>query len=1006
MHRVQTRFALPRLPLILAVAAAVTVSLAGPALPGERPGIAIEELFPDARFDPAIPTIEAIAGIRPGERPLRHGELLAYLRALDAASPRATMGVYSATHEGRPMVWFAVSDEATVADLEGFRRAHADRVDPRGRSAADDAAALEGAKAVAWMAYGIHGDELSSTDAAAALAYRLVAGEDERAQAMRRGLVVLIDPCENPDGRERYLAMTTAFAHKTPNPDTEDLSHTAVWPWGRGNHYLFDLNRDWISMVQPESRRTTVIASWNPQLMVDSHEMGSHDSYLFSPSRHPFNPFLPASNQAWAARFAADQASALDRHGYPYYTREWNEEFFPGYGSAWAQYLGAVGILYEMSGTEGTLVKRRSSGVRTFGEAVEHQVTSSMANLGTLLENREALLADFVADRRAFIARAGDGEPAAWVLSRRPDPQRSDRLVELLRAQGIEVLRGFSGCAELRGLRDSRSGASVDTGELGDDCWLVPLDQPAAPLARNLLDPHLPMNAEFLSEEREYQERGKGTRLYETTAWSLPFAFDVHAYWTAETPGKEGWHEGPFDVVPWHPFEADPAAVAFLISGHGDRSTAVLADLLQRGLEVRVAEKPFAVGGRDWKTGALLVRREGNPDDLESQLTEVAERHAVEITAVTTAKAEQGPDLGGNRFRPLVEPRVGIFTGWPVSPSSYGELWHLLDEELGLRFNGLDLGRFNRVDLSRYNVLVFPPVWGGYRASIGEGGVKKIKQWIEGGGTAIGIGGGADFLSDEATGITRTRPRRQALEQYPPVVLGLPAEQALIAGTFRAVGLRAPAESKKSDDDGDGGKSGGKGKKSAAPESAAASPYDVAPLLGAGARPFVAGYEQGTPASAEPVDLATWLRPFLPPGKGKPSKEDLERADGRLRRFMPRGAFLRVELDPEIWLGWGAPAELPALIRARDSLVAEPPVQVAARFADVERLHLGGLLWPEAAGRLAHTAYATRESRGRGQVILFADDPVFRGWTLGTRRMLINALLYGPGLGTRWSTPW
>ena len=176
-------------------------------------------------------------------------------------------------------------------------------------------------------------------------------------------------------------------------------------------------------------------------------------------------------------------------------------------------------------------------------------------------------------------------------------------------------------------------------------------------------------------------------------------------------------------------------------------------------------------------------------------------------------------------------------------------------------------------------------------------------------------------------------------------------------------------------------------------------------MLGPGAAPFAEGFEQGTPAG-EPVNLNDWLKPFLAPGKEKPEKADLERADERLRRFAPQGTFLRVELDHEVWLSWGVGDELPVLARARDTLVAEPPVQVAARFADLDRLHLGGLLWPEAAGRLAHTAYLTREDVGRGQVILFLNEPEFRGWTLGTRRLLLNAILYGPGLGTRWSNPW
>jgi hypothetical protein len=177
-------------------------------------------------------------------------------------------------------------------------------------------------------------------------------------------------------------------------------------------------------------------------------------------------------------------------------------------------------------------------------------------------------------------------------------------------------------------------------------------------------------------------------------------------------------------------------------------------------------------------------------------------------------------------------------------------------------------------------------------------------------------------------------------------------------------------------------------------------------VIGDGARFFTEGQAHATPEPRQPTDLGRWLQPVLPPGRDKPAEEDLERADRRLRGFSPRGVFLRLELDPELWLAWGLGEEIPALVRASDTLVAEPPVEVAARFADVDRLHLGGLLWPEAAGRLARTAYVTRDGIDRGQVVLFLNEPEFRGWTLGTRRLLLNALLYGPGLGTEWSHPW
>jgi hypothetical protein len=942
-----------------------------------------------ALYSKDIPSPTQVLGAVAGTKALKPEEILRYFEALAAASSRAKVIEYARSHEGRPLVILAVSDEATIAGLEEFRRDHRRLADPRGRTADEDRKLIEGAKAVAWMAYGIHGDELSSSDAAVALAYWLVAGEDERARSLRRDLLVLIDPCENPDGRARFLVMTASFAHATPNPDSADLSHSTVWPWGRGNHYLFDLNRDWITMVQPESRRSAVIASWLPQLVVDSHEMGADDTYLFPPARHPFNPWKPKHLETWARRFAADQARSLDARGWAYYTGEWNEEFFPGYGSSWAAYQGAVGILYEMSGVEGTMVRQRAGTLRTYPETVDHQLTSSVANLETLAANRRDILREFIESRREAVRRGAEGPVRAYLIPPGRDPERTDRLAALLRDQGIEVLRAGS-AVRMKGLREVRTGESKNL-DLPAGSWMVPLDQPASSLARTILDPHVPMTAEFLREEREYLERGKGTRLYDTTAWSLTLAFEVEAYWSATRPAGD-WREEPAPA-PVGSLERKPQPYGWIFEGTSDRSTGALADLLQSGVAVRIAEKAFRVEGMSFGPGAVLIKREGNASDLPDTLEGTAKRWKVTVRSVTTAKSDDGPDLGGHHFFPLVPPKVGVLTGTGVSPSGYGHVWHLLDIEAGLRFSGLDLARFDQIDLARFNVLVFPPAWGGYRERLGKEGLERIKRWIEGGGTAIGIGSGAEFLADKDSVLTKTRLRRQALDRFPPVVIGPSAEIAADGGPFRAAGERVPPrdEAKKTAD--------------AASENPR-SPYDVAPVVGTGARPFVEGVDQGTAAPWKPMDLATWLKPLLPPGKDRPELEDLQRADDRLRRFSPRGAFLRAELDTDVWLNWGLPAEIAVWLDAQDTLVAEPPVQVAARFASAERIHLSGLLWPEAAGRLARTAYLTRESVGRGQVVLFLDEPGYRGWLQGTRRLLLNAILYGPGLGTEWPSPW
>lgn len=953
---------------------------------------------PGASFDPAIPSPETVLGIVPGSRPLGHDEILRYFQALADHSRRARVVPYARSFEGRQLVVLAVGDEALIGRLDGFRVEHARLLDPRGRTVAEDQRLAANHPAVVWAGYGIHGNELSSSDAAVLLAHWLVAGQDEAAKLLRRELLVLIDPCQNPDGRERSLAQLQTFAHATPNPDSDDLSHTGSWPGGRGNHYWFDLNRDWFALTQKESARASLLASWTPQVVIDSHEMGSDDTYLFSPPRAPFNPFRLPNEAAWRDRFASDQARALDARGWAYYTREWNEEFFPGYGSAWAAYSGAIGILYEMSGTQGTLVTQPTGVVRTFAQAVDHQLTSSVANLTTLASNRTRVLLDQIAARRAVVERGATGSLQAWVLPPGEHPDRTDLLARTLQAVGLEVLR-LQSPLDVSGLNDARTGR-VARRRLPAGTWMVPLDQPEGAKARALLDPHVPMPAAFLREEREYLERDKGSRIYDLTSWSLPLAYGVEALWTTSRPPGD-WRAEPL------PPAAEAAAVGvdqpfgFLVDGSTDRSGAFLAEALAADLAVRVAEKPFAVAGRAWPPGTLLAKREGNPGTLRETLSELARRHGVNVVATATARSTDGPDLGGNHFLPLQKPRIAVLTGSPVSSEGYGWMWFLLDQQLGQRFTALDLRLLGRADLNRFNVLLVPPVWGegaALRGVLGERGLARLRRWVEAGGTLVGVGSSALMLADKETELTATRPRSQALDRFPPAVLGISAELADAAGPLRATGIRVPPTPVPGKE--------APAKPSPAPVATPGSPYDQAPVLGPGALAFVTEDAQRTAVLPKAVELATWVKPLLTPGTEK-AEGALERADARLRRFAPKGTSLRADLDPEHWLAWAVGSELDVFLdEVDDALVAEPPVQVAARFSDPDRLHLGGLLWPEAAGRLARTAYVTREAVGRGQVILFLGHPYYRAWTLSTRRVLVNALLYGPGLGTQWSTPW
>ena len=162
--------------------------------------------------------------------------------------------------------------------------------------------------------------------------YHLIAATDESTQYLLENLVVVVDPFQNPDGRERYLNQIAMVHGEIPNPDVQSLQHMGFWPWGRTNHYFFDLNRDWLALIHPESRgRVEALHRWNPQFFVDSHEMGRMETYWFAPSTEPFNPNVTESLQYWWKVYAKDQAEAFDRHGWSYYTREPFDFWYPGY---------------------------------------------------------------------------------------------------------------------------------------------------------------------------------------------------------------------------------------------------------------------------------------------------------------------------------------------------------------------------------------------------------------------------------------------------------------------------------------------------------------------------------------------------------------------------------------------------------------------------------------------------------------------------------------------------
>jgi hypothetical protein len=486
------------------------------------------------------------------------------------------------------------------------------------------------------------------------------------------------------------------------------------------------------------------------------------------------------------------------------------------------------------------------------------------------------------------------------------------------------------------------------------------------------------------------------------------------------------------------------ATYGWIFDGTSDGAIALASRLATRGLKVRLGDRAIEVGGRHFPPGAFLLRSEENPPAALAAIRDLAPASGVEVLPVASARIEKGHDLGADRWALLDEARIAIAAGSPLDFTSVGAAWNLLDRELGLRASLIDVSRIGETDLARYNVIVLPGGRAGdYRRVVGEDGLKALREWIENGGTLVGMAGGAEFAAEEETKLSKVRLRRQVLKEYPgprfglgedavrslermqsmgigpdgqstssagpysedawPQALGIPGAGSAVLGpgAWAMLGeageaarqrgsLMAPSPARS-----EGGKEDKEDRKEAAGKGRADSASRSGETTGSGGGGSGSG---GSSAKgAEP-----------PSAKRSDAEEEAARtrADERLRRFLPSGALLRVDLDPEHWLAFGAGDRAAVMMRARDVLLARDPVATAARFAAPETLHLGGLLWPEAAGRIAQTAFLTREPLGRGQIILFSNDPNFRGYFWGTERLFLNAVLLGPGAGTTRTVPW
>jgi len=902
-----------RLPLapLLALLLALPTAAAGDDDPVfSSRGVPSGRVLAESERDPSVPPPAVGLGHRIGDALTPHDALVRYVRLLSTASRRVSTMVYGTTPEGRELLRVAVSSPENLARLDAISADLARLADPARTSKEEARAIAERSPAVAWIACGIHGNEVAGPEACAALLYTLAASREADVQKLLSALVVVLDPCANPDGHERHVSWWRSVAGAEPDPDPRALENEPPWPSGRGNHFGVDLNRDWAWGTQPETRaRIAALRALPPQLYVDVHEMGPEQSYFFPPPADPVHPRVPDSTRAWIEAFGAANAEAFDERGWGYFSREVFDLFYPAYGDSWPVFRGMVGMTFEVGGKGGLAHRRRDGAVVTLKERALKHWTALGATLRTAAAGRARILADYAEFFRSSVAE----ERRAFVVPGGQDPSRLSELASLLALQDVEVK------VTTRALPNvPAKGETLPSGSL-----VVETAQRFGRFAQVLLESQAALAPRFLEEERRRLLSEEDERFFDVTAWSLPIAFGLEA---RLLPGV-----GPLAnaTAPWRPAEpASPRGGRFgwLLPGDDATSRRCAAMLAAAGVRVSATTKEARAASGPVPAGSYLVAREENRDvpGLDDLVAGVVGAAKARPRPLETAATLSGPSLGSSSLLRLKSPRVALLSGDGADPAGIAFLRHALEERLGVRPTLRRPESVGSEGFDGFTALVVPHGNARFRRSLlEEGTAEAIRRFVDGGGVLVAIRGGATALREAPLALSK-------VARWEP-----PSTEP-----------EAPADT---------------------PEGAAAE----------------------APPPAKPSEPP-------PPTPEAALERDLER-----RRLPVPGAALKTQALPGHPFLFGLAAAPAFLV-----LDGEPPLRLPDALANVVTIApdeplLSGFGWKEALERWKGAAVVQVEEAGRGRVVSFGADPVFRGVWRGSESVFLNAVLLGPSLGAK-----
>ncbi len=660
-------------------------------------------------------------GYELGTRFTPHHKVVAYYQHVASVMSNVTTQRYGQTNELRPLMVNMISSQENMDKLEQIRTDNLKRTGMmEGEPSGDNIG-------IVWMSYNVHGNEANSTETAMKTLFELANPNHTASKDWLKNTVVILDPCINPDGRDRYANWINQVAGTTANPSRDAKEHREPWPGGRANHYLFDLNRDWAWQKQVESQqRMKLYNQWYPQIHVDFHEQGSNSPYYFAPAAEPVHEQVTNWQREFQEMIGRNHAKYFDKNGWLFFTKESFDILYPSYGDSYPMYNGAIGMTYEQ-GSSDLAIETDEGDTLKLADAIAHHYTTGMSTIEVASINNERMLNEF---EKYFDDAVSNPKVKykSYIISGKNHPDKMKTLQDLLDRHSINY-GAASTKKPIAGFNyqtNASESFSINAGDI-----VISSFQPKAVLIQALFEPNTYAST---------------NQTYDITAWAVPYMLDLDAH---ATEVKLDIQEATFAAHQRNVIVVGKPA-AYLAKWESLEDAKFLGKILKAGVKLRYATVEFSVNGNTFAPGSLIITRKGNMhmgDKFDEIVQDAAESLNRDLYSTPTSFVDSGKDFGSNNVPFLHAPKILALRGNGVSSLGFGEFWYFMEQELNYPITMVDTDDFGRIDLDNYNTIVMPS--GSYGSMLGKNKMDELKSWVRSGGRVIAIDRALSAFADK-----------------------------------------------------------------------------------------------------------------------------------------------------------------------------------------------------------------------------------------------------------------